>query len=736
MPINVTADERRFHLHNDAVSMVLTVDDEGVLEQAYWGAAIGDAHLDGIDADRRGAHLTFNVDQERYAIAYPGHGTGDQRSPAYHVAADDGHRASELRYRSHRIEPGKPPLDGLPATYVEAEDEADTLVLTLEDVRQGLRVELFYTLFADHAAIAQHAELHAIGDAPLRVERAMSACAAFPERDWHMLRLAGAWGRERGVEVAPLAHGLQAIESRRGASGHQLNPFFALTEHGASEEHGAVYGFSLVYSGNHLGQVEVAADYTARALIGLGSFDFAWTLAPGERFTTPEAVLVFSPAGLGPMSRTYHRLYRTRLCRGAWRDRTRPVLINNWEATYFDFTPDKLVAIAREAAAIGVELFVLDDGWFGKRDDDRSGLGDWVVNEDKLPGGLDALARRIGEEGLRFGLWFEPEMVSPDSDLYRAHPDWCLHIPDRRRSVSRHQLVLDLSRDEVCEYVIDSLSAILSSAPIDYVKWDFNRNLSEIGSGALDADRQRELPHRYMLGLYRILETLTRRFDHILWESCSGGGGRFDPGMLHYMPQTWTSDNTDAVSRLKIQYGSSLVYPLSSLGAHVSAVPNHQVERSTPVNARAYAALFGTFGYELDLTTEDEASKRAGAAHIALFKRHAALIHGGDLHRLQSPFVTGAHPEAAHNETSWIVVAPDGEAALLFWHRVLQVPNPGRRLLPLRGLDPDAAYRVAAADDPDTAVTRTGAYLMHAGWPLPHEITGDFHARVWELTRV
>lgn len=643
-----------------------------------------------------------------------------------------GHRASDLVYRGHRVVPGKPAIEGLPATYVEDPAEAETLVVTLEDEHHGLRVELHYTLFAAHAAIAQHAVLSNIGQGPLVVERAMSACSAFPGREFSLLRLAGAWGRERGIECTPLGQGLQAIESRRGASGHQLNPFFALTRCGASEEHGEVFGFSLVYSGNHLSQVEVADDDTVRAMIGLGSFDFAWTLAPDERFATPEAVLVHSPAGLGPMSRTYHRLYRTRLCRGSWRDRSRPVLINNWEATYFDFTPGKVVAIAREAAAIGVELFVLDDGWFGKRDDNRSGLGDWLVNEDKLPGGLVSLAGRIAEEGLRFGLWFEPEMISPDSELYLTHPDWCIHIPGRRRSESRFQLVLDLIRSEVREYLVERLGAILSSAPIDYVKWDFNRNLTEMGSVALEPERQREFPHRYMLGLYQILETLTRRFDHILWESCSGGGGRFDPGMLHYMPQTWTSDNTDAVCRLGIQYGTSLVYPLSSMGSHVSAVPNHQVKRSTPLASRAHTALFGTFGYELDLTSEHEDARRASARHVALFKRHAELIHGGELFRLRSPFANGP---GDGNETSWMVVAPERDRALLFWSRVLQPANPAARLLALRGLDPAADYRVTPVDQPEAAVTRTGAYLMRAGLRLPEAVSGDFLSRLWAIER-
>ena len=392
------------------------------------------------------------------------------------------------------------------------------------------------------------------------------------------------------------------MESTRGASSHQHNPFIALLRKDTTEDNGEVYGFNFVYSGNFLAQAEVDQFNNTRVTMGINPFDFSWKLDAGESFQTPEAVMVYSSEGLGDMSRTYHELYRTRLVRGTYRDKERPILVNNWEATYFDFNEEKILEIAKAGSELGIELFVLDDGWFGKRDDDRSSLGDWFVDHNKLPNGLGSLASNVKEMGLEFGLWFEPEMISVDSDLYREHPDWCLHVPGRSQSESRNQLVLDFSREDVCVEITKRVCDILASAPISYVKWDMNRHMTEIGSALLPADRQRETAHRYMLGLYKVMENITSSFPDVLFESCSGGGGRFDPGILYYMPQTWTSDNTDAVSRLKIQYGTSLVYPIVSMGAHVSAVPNHQVHRSTSMEMRGDVAMSGNLGYELDLT--------------------------------------------------------------------------------------------------------------------------------------
>lgn len=533
-----------------------------------------------------------------------------------------------------------------------------------------------------------------------------------------------AGGNERNVLRRPLTMGLQAVDSKRGSSSHQHNPFMALVRKGADEDQGEVYGFSLVYSGSFLANVEVDQYRTTRVTMGLNPFDFSWLLQPGASFQTPEAVMVYSSEGLGGMSRTYHRLYRTRLARGEYRDQERPVLINNWEATYFDFNADKIESIARKGKELGIELFVLDDGWFGKRDDDNSSLGDWFVHREKLPGGLRDLAERVTGLDMRFGLWVEPEMVSEDSDLYRAHPDWCLHVPDRRRSAGRNQLILDYSRDDVCDAIIGMLSEVFTSAPITYVKWDMNRNMTEIGSALLPPERQRETAHRYMLGLYRVLETLVTAFPHILFESCSGGGGRFDPGMLHYMPQTWTSDNTDAVSRLKIQYGTSIVYPVSSIGAHVSAVPNHQVHRTTPLETRGHVAFAGNFGYELDLTAFTEEEDAVVRGQVAYYKEIRPLVQFGDFYRLLSPF--------EGNETAWMFVSPDRSEAFAAYYKVLAEPNAGYRSIRLKGLNPEADYRIAGLDG---AVG--GDELMRAGLAVPQELLfGDFQSQVWRIRKV
>ncbi len=483
-----------------------------------------------------------------------------------------------------------------------------------------------------------------------------------------------------------------------------------------------MYAFNLVYSGNFIAQAEVQQYRTTRVSIGINPFDFTWLLEPGASFQTPEAVMVYANEGLGEMSRTFNLLYRSRLSRGKFRDAVRPILINNWEATYFDFDADKIEAIAREGKSLGIELFVLDDGWFGKRDNDLSSLGDWVVDRRKLPDGLDSLARRVTDMGMQFGLWFEPEMVSPDSDLYRSHPDWCLHVPDRPRTVGRNQLVLDLSRSEVCDYIVQSISDILSSAPISYVKWDMNRHMTEIGSASLPPDRQRETAHRYMLGLYRVMEELTAAFPDVLFESCSSGGGRYDPGMLYYMPQTWTSDNTDAVSRLKIQYGNSMVYPAVSMGSHVSTVPNHQVRRMTSLDIRGHVAMSGNFGYELELTKLTGEEKETVKAQIALYKEIRPLIQFGTFYRILSPF--------EGNEAAWTFVAGDKSEAVLAFFRVLSQPGERVQILKCKGLEPSYLYRHAETDQ-----VYGGDELMYAGLTLPR-IKGDFISLFWRFQKV
>lgn len=585
-------------------------------------------------------------------------------------------------------------------------------------------MELLYTAFAKHPVVTRSARIVNAGDAGLELRRALSASVDFnPAVAGHkFIQLSGAWARERDALASPLRPGVQAVDSRRGTSSHQQNPFFALAEHGFDEERGDVYGFNLVYSGNFLAQVELDQFASPRAQLGVNPFDFAWRLEPGDAFQTPEAVLVFSPEGLGGMSRALHRLYRAHLLPVAWRDRPRPILVNNWEATYFDFNADKLEAIATAGAALGVELFVLDDGWFGKRDDDRSSLGDWFVDRKKLPGGLDDLARRINARGLGFGLWFEPEMISPDSDLHRAHPDWCIHVPDRVRSQGRNQLILDFSRAEVRDEIYRRIAKILSETPIVYVKWDMNRHFTEIGSAALPASRQQETAHRYVLGLYELMGRFVRDFPRILFEGCSGGGGRFDPGILAYMPQIWTSDNSDAITRLRIQYGTSLAYPFSTLAAHVSAVPNHQVGRVTPFRTRGDVAFTGAFGYELDLAALSDEEKAEVKRQTAFYKQVRPLLLTGDLYRLKNPFQS--------QEAAWMVVSADASEALVTHVTVIAEPNAPRRFLKLRGLDPRRSYRVRG-DGGEIIVA--GDVLQHAGLAVP-AATGDFASIQWHLT--
>ncbi|TLS51206.1 alpha-galactosidase [Paenibacillus antri] len=729
MPIMYDETQRLFHLQSKDSSYIFRIAKEAYPSHVYWGPKLDAARFRGrVEATERCSfHPNFIAEDRTFAFdtlpqEYPSYGTGDYREPAVHVAFPNGTTVTDLRYESHAITAGKPALPGLPATYVEDDAEAETLELRLRDAVSGLVVVLQYSVFAGFDAIARSARFENEGAAPVVLQRALSASVDFASDDFDVLQLSGAWTRERYPHRRPLAPGILRVDSKRGSSSHQQNPFLALLAKDATERRGEVYGFSLVYSGSFVAQAEAEQFGTSRVGIGIQPFDFSWKLEPGETFQTPEAVLVRSSEGLGGMSRTYHKLYRTRLCRGIFRDKARPILVNNWEATYFDFNAEKIKRIAAAGQELGIELFVLDDGWFGRRDSDNSSLGDWVPDKRKLPEGLDALARDITATGMEFGLWFEPEMVSPDSDLYRAHPDWCLHVPDRSRTMGRQQLILDLSRRDVCDYIVESVSAILESAPITYVKWDMNRNMTEIGSALLPPDRQRETAHRYMLGLYDALERITSRFPHILFESCSGGGGRFDPGMLYYMPQTWTSDDTDAVERLKIQYGTSIVYPASAMGAHVSAVPNHQVHRSTPIEMRGHVAMSGNFGYELDLTKFSEDEKDAVRGQVAQYKALRELIQFGDFYRLKSPF--------EGNETAWMFVSSDRNEAFAAFFRVLAAPNAPLRRLTLQGLDPRKAYRLE-----ETGETFGGDELMHFGLPVTG-LRGDFQSKLFVFKAV
>lgn len=740
MTIEWRADDRQFHLSNDRLSVVLRVYEDGSIGHLHLGGPLplgrsyrqlGPDPFPGF-ANRVGAPVP---------LAYPTAGTGDFRVPALVATAADGSTALSLRFVSHRVSAGKPDLPGLPSTYVEESAEAETLEITLADAPTGIEVDLRFTLFAGRPVIARSAVVRNAGIAAVDLDVAMSLAVDLPDSDWLMVGLAGAWARERHVVERPLVPGRQSFSSTRGASSHQHNPFLALRRSATDEAHGEALGFSLVYSGNFLAEIEVDQYATTRVRLGIEPDTFRWRLAPGEAFVTPEAIAAWSNTGLGGLSEEFHGLFRERLARGRWRDRPRPILINNWEATYFDFDADRLVEIAATARDLGVELFVLDDGWFGARDDDTTSLGDWAVDRRKLPDGLDGVARRINGLGMEFGIWIEPEMVSQQSELFRTHPDWAIGVPGRVRTESRQQLVLDLSRPEVVDHLADAIGEALDSAPISYVKWDMNRNITEPWTPSLPADRQGEFFHRYILGVCELYRRLTTRFPEVLFESCAGGGGRFDPGLLAYAPQAWTSDGSDAIERLRIQWGTSLAYPLSSMAAHVSAVPNHQVGRVTPLATRAAVAFFGVFGYELDPTALSDGERAEIADQIAFYRAHRALFQRGRFMRLDSPF------DGDGDRVAWMVVDDTGRTAIAGLYRILGRPDPGPERLRLRGLDPAANYRVTTWPAIDDSLARaasgdrSGAELMAAGLAIELDrfetmARGDFWARLFVLEAV
>jgi alpha-galactosidase len=521
------------------------------------------------------------------------------------------------------------------------------------------------------------------------------------------------------LERSPLHHGKQSVDSVKGESSHQSNPFVALVSHNADEDSGEAFGFNLVYSGNFVAQAEVTQHKRTRVVMGINPFDFAWELEPGYDFQTPEAVMVYSDNGIGAMSRTFHDLYRNNLIRGEWKDKTRPILINNWEATYFNFDTDKLIAIAREASQLGIEMLVMDDGWFGHRDSDNSSLGDWFVYEDKIKGGLKNLVDEVNKLGMKFGIWFEPEMISPDSELYKAHPDWAIQVPGRVPTMSREQYVLDYSNKEVRDCIYDQMRKILDSANIEYIKWDMNRQLTEVGSTTLPTKKQRELWHRYVLGVYDVMNRLTTDYPHILLENCSGGGARFDAGMLYFSPQIWTSDDTDAIERLKIQHGTSICYPPASMGAHVSDCPNHTVGRTTPFSTRGDVALVGTFGYELDVTRIPEQDRNSIPGQIDKFKKYNPLVRTGDQYRIGNIFDDNMWD-------AWMFVAKDKSEALLTVVQVLGRPNYPSRVYRLKGLDEEKLYFVE-----ELGLTLSGRTLMNAG--LSIEMYGDFSSKTFHL---
>ena len=707
MSIFYDENQKSFYLGAGKASYVLHVDEDGRLLNQHWGARVPDG---AIQPDLSHYPTLASFDPRTNALPWelPTRGSGWYGEPAVAATNAKGDDMVQLTYVSHAIYMGKNRLPGLPATFARREGDAETLEIELMDRLTGLRVTAVYGVFERTGAITRSLRMKNESGEDIQINGVLSASAPVHGSGYDVIHLKGAWARERHVMRQTQGEGEYRIFSQRGASGHEANPFLALCEKSATEFSGEVWAVSLVYSGSFEALSYVNNTENSRLSIGLNPDVFTWKLEPGETFVSPEAAMVYSPDGLNGMSHAFHRLYSENLMRSKWFERDRPILINNWEATYFNFNEEKILQIARRAKELGVEMLVLDDGWFGKRNTDNCSLGDWVVNPEKLPGGLNGLSDRLHDLGLKFGLWFEPEMISPDSDLYRAHPDWCLHVDGRARVEMRNQLILDLSRREVQDYIIESVSAVLESARIEYVKWDMNRNMTEPFSGAQTPERQKETQHRYMLGLYRVLEEITARFPEILFESCSGGGGRFDPGMLYYMPQTWTSDDSDAVERMFIQYGTSFVYPPCAMGAHVSAVPNHQTGRTTAMQTRGDVALGGNFGFELDLSQLSDADAETVRRLIEREKQVRTLVRTGEFTRLLSPF---DHPYAA-----WQFRARDNSEALICAYRLMTRPATPHLLLRASGLDESAVYM---DDDGNTcsgaALTRYGLWLHLPG---------------------
>lgn len=728
MSIHVNEENLVFHLRTPKTSYIMAVAKGKYLCHVYWGDRLNKEPDLNNGLILRNICFSANTENEDKSYSldyacqeYPTGCNTDFRIPAISMEFNDGSRVLELKYDGYELIKGKQELTGLPATYVEEESEADTINIILRDTVKSIKVILQYTAYNSLDVITRNVKVVNESGEPVRIDRIMSMNVDFEDSGYDMIELSGAWGRERHIERTPLRSGIQAIESRRGASSHQLNPFFALADKNADESTGRVYGFNFVYSGNFTAGAEVDQLFKTRVFMGINDYDFSWLLEAGEEFQAPETVMVYSGAGLGEMSRTYHKLYRTRLVRGKYRDEVRPILANNWEATYFDFNEEKIVGLAKEAAALGIELLVLDDGWFGRRNGDNCSLGDWHVNKEKLPSGIKVLAEKVNAEGVKFGLWFEPEMVSPDSDLYREHPDWCIHVNGRTRTECRSQLTLDLSRKEVCDYIINAVSGVLDEADIAYVKWDMNRHMTNLGSDGLPPERQKEMPHRYMLGLYRVMEAIVSSHPDVLFESCSGGGGRFDAGILYYMPQTWTSDDTDAIERLYIQYGTSLVYPVSAMGAHVSAVPNHQSGRVTDLKIRGDVAMSGNFGYELDLMKFSEEEKDIVRKQVETYKELRSFVPSADMYRLKSPF--------EGNDTAWQFISEDKNNVFAAYFRINSKVNPGITRLRLTALEPDALYELEGEDK-----AYGGDELMNIGIII--DMWGDFQSRTFRLKRV
>jgi len=705
---------KTFHLFNKEISYIISIEEDKYLSHYYFGKRLKKIHSS-TDYPRRVISHFSNPDHikdNKFTLGvlpqeYPGAGIGDHRESAYKYIDKNGYQANLLEYDSYSITKGKKDLEGLPNTYITDESQAETLEITLVDKATGMEVTLFYTVFEDLPIITRSAKFYNNSNVFLKLNRALSMSLDIHGSNFDLIQLPGAWGREQETRRSSIVRGIHKLDSKRGTTSHTYQPFIGLAKPETNEETGEIYGFHFIYSGEFIGNIEVDAFDSTRIQMGINPEHFQWDLRPNKSFQTPEVVLTYSDKGLNGMSRNFHYLYQNHLIRGQYQYKERPILFNHWESTRFNYTEKTLLEMADEASNLGIELFVIDDGWFGKRENETSSLGDWYVNTDKLPSGLKYLSDAVHEKGMKFGLWLEPEMISEDSELYRKHPDWHIHTPERPFSRGRNQLILDFSRKEVRENILQQLKTILDNVSIDYIKWDYNRNMTELIYG--------ETAHRYILGLYEILEELTASYPNILFENCSGGGGRFDPGMLYYMPQTWTSDNTDAIERLKIQYGTSLTMPISSMGAHVSGVPNHQINRHTNLKLRGDVSSSGNLGYELDIRKLSDEEKKEIKNQITHYKKYRKLIQFGDFYRILSPY--------EGNNASWIFVDKNKTQAIYMYFQILDKANKPNTKIKLTGLDEEKVYIL------DDGRIFGGDELMYRGVFLNPNLTGDFQSK-------
>ncbi|WP_283705966.1 alpha-galactosidase [Clostridium perfringens] len=694
MPIIFHKELKEFHLYNKEISYIIHILPNGHVGNLYFGKKIDPYktynHLfEGIyrplaayvyEGDNK-----FSLQNTRQE--YPTFGLSDFRKGAFLIKQENGSEISDFKYESHKIIEGKLKLKGLPQTYVENKEDATTLEITLLDEVIKSKLKLYFTIFEDRAVITRSASFFNLSNKSINIEKAMSFNLDLPDSNYNMIQLNGAWGRERHVYDRSIKEGTQGFYSLKGASSAEFNPFLALRRPNTDEFSGEVIGFSLVYSGNFMAEIDVDTYNQTRIMMGIHPERFSWPLNLNEEFYTPEVVIVYSDKGLNYMSQVYHSLYRECLMRGKWKNSVRPILLNSWEALSFSIDEEKIKELATNASKLGVELFVLDDGWFGKRNNDNAGLGDWTVNKEKFPNGLNEIIEYINKLGMDFGIWIEPEMVNKDSELYRFHPDWIIHDPNRKPSHTRNQYTLDFSRDEVVDHIYNQIEKLLSDYNISYVKWDMNRYITECYSKDKGANLQGTVYHKYILNVYKLYDKLTTRFPNILFESCSSGGARFDPGMLYYAPQTWTSDNTDAMERIKIQYGSSLVYPLISMGSHVSESPNQQVFRETALETRANVAYFGNLGYELDVNKLSDVEKEEIKKQIQFYKENREVFQFGEFYRIKNPY--------NNNISAWMVKSNDEKTIILGCYKLLNHANEGKERVKLFGLDKDGDYKLS-----------------------------------------